>query len=217
MSTFIFLDFEFTTYEKQEAPPGFFHEVIEVGMITLKAGEWVDEFSSFVKPESFPQLSPKIRELTGIQQHQVDEGITFHRMIDRLQQHYVPNETTFVTWGNMDITALRRNCRERKVPFPLSVKLEDWLDLSQAYRHFYGYEQTPSLWKALEACGLKEEKQSHRALDDSLATLYVYEKMKQDQWKYIHPGDMPMFSSSIADLLGDQLAEKLKKFITPAS
>lgn len=209
---YIFLDFEFTTFEKKEAPRGFFHEVIEAGMVVVKENEIIDTYSSLVVPVFFPQLGEKCRKLTGITQEDVMDGVTFDQMIMELLLRYEPEHTTLVTWGDLDIKGLRRNCREHGVKFPFSVMLDDWLDLSKAYQFYYGHKDTPGLWAALTKYGLADKEQSHRALDDAVATFKVMQQMQQDNWVY-DPAK-PTMQTSIADLMGGSnmaLLEKLKQ------
>lgn len=208
---YIFIDFEFTTFERKEAPKGFFHEVIEAGLVVVEENQILDTFSSLVAPKFFPELGDKCRSLTGITQEEVLGGIAFPRMIDHLLTHYIPEKTTLVTWGDLDVKALRRNCREHRVKFPFSVMLEDWLDLSKAYQFYYGHKDTPGLWYALDKYGLAEGAQSHRALDDAMATYKVMQKMKEDAW--VHTPQAPAMQTSIADLMGQQMSllEKLKQ------
>jgi sporulation inhibitor KapD len=208
---YIFIDFEFTTFEKKEAPKGFFHEVIEAGMVIVEEDTIIDTFSSLVSPVFFPQLGEKCINLTGITQEDVIDGMDFTGMIDEMLARYIPEKTTLVTWGDLDIKGLRRNCREHNVKFPFSVMLEDWLDLSKAYQFYYGYKDTPGLWYALDKYGLAEGSQTHRALDDALATYKVMQMMQKDQWVYTP--QTPAMQTSIADLMGGQIAllEKLKQ------
>jgi sporulation inhibitor KapD len=208
---YIFIDFEFTTFEKKEAPKGFFHEVIEVGMVVVEKNEVLDTFSSLVVPVFFPQLGEKCTSLTGITQEEVMTGIPFKAMIDEVLERYIPEKTTLVTWGDLDMKGLRRNCREHNVKFPFSVMLEDWLDLSKAYQFYYGHKDTPGLWYALDKYGLAETAQSHRALDDAMATYKVMERMKQDEWVYTP--QKPVMHTSIADLMGGKMSllEKLRQ------
>ncbi|AMA73092.1 MULTISPECIES: 3'-5' exonuclease KapD [Aneurinibacillus] len=208
---YMFIDFEFTTFDKKEAPKGFFHEVIEVGMVIIEENEIVDTFSSLVVPVFFPQLGEKCIKLTGITQQDVMEGIEFKAMIDELLAQYIREKTTLVTWGDLDMKGLRRNCREHNIKFPFSVMLEDWLDLSKAYQFYYGHKDTPGLWYALDKYGLAETAQSHRALDDAMATFKVMQMMQKDQWVYTR--EKPKMQTSIADLMGSQmtLLEKLKQ------
>ncbi|MED0678528.1 3'-5' exonuclease KapD [Aneurinibacillus thermoaerophilus] len=208
---YMFIDFEFTTFDKKEAPKGFFHEVIEVGMVIIEENEIVDTFSSLVVPVFFPQLGEKCIKLTGITQQDVMEGIEFKAMIDELLAQYIREKTTLVTWGDLDMKGLRRNCREHNIKFPFSVMLEDWLDLSKAYQFYYGHKDTPGLWYALDKYGLAETAQSHRALDDAMATFKVMQMMQKDQWVYTR--EKTKMQTSIADLMGSQmtLLEKLKQ------
>ncbi|BAU28638.1 sporulation inhibitor KapD [Aneurinibacillus soli] len=209
---YIFLDFEFTTFEKKEAPRGFFHEVIEAGIIVVKDWEIIDTYSSLVSPVFFPELGEKCRKLTGITQDDVQSGIPFDHMIMELLTRYEPAGTTLVTWGDLDIKGLRRNCREHKVKFPFSVMLDDWLDLSKAYQFYYGHKDTPGLWAALTKYGLADKAQAHRALDDAVATFKVMQQMQQDNWVY--DPKKPTMQTSIADLMdGSNMAllEKLRQ------
>lgn len=50
----LFIDFEFTMPEGKANPKGFYPEIIEVGIVSVKNQQIEEQFSSYVKPNKFP-------------------------------------------------------------------------------------------------------------------------------------------------------------------
>ncbi len=74
---YLFLDFEFTMPETKTSPDGFCPEIIEVGLVAVVDEQIVSQFSSYVRPLRFPQLTERCKSFLNITQEQIDRGMSF--------------------------------------------------------------------------------------------------------------------------------------------
>ncbi|MCA1031680.1 3'-5' exonuclease KapD [Bacillus timonensis] len=175
---YLFIDFEFSMPEKKSDPRGFYPEIIEVGIAAVINRKIYDQFSSFVKPTKFTRLTERCKGFLGIEQHQVDNGISFEELVTRLQGYEDVAPTTIITWGNMDMKVLRQNCLKANLPFPFKGKQRD---LSMEYKRFFGDQNQTGLWKAVQEYGKEGTGKHHCALDDALTTFNIFKLVESDK------------------------------------
>ncbi|EMA6345137.1 3'-5' exonuclease KapD [Bacillus cytotoxicus] len=181
---FLFLDFEFTMPQNRKKPKGFFPEIIEVGLVSVVGCTMEDTYSSYVRPESFPNLTNRCKNFLGIAQEAVDGGISFLALVDKLVQYEERYKPTIVTWGNMDMKVLKHNCEVAGVPFPFSGVCRD---LSLEYKRFFGERNQTGLWKAIEAYGKAGTGKHHCALDDAMTTYNIFKLVEKDKEYLVKP------------------------------
>ncbi|AZB44218.1 3'-5' exonuclease KapD [Bacillus sp. FJAT-42376] len=173
----LFIDFEFSMPDRNSGNKGFYAEIIEAGLVFFKNGKVEQEFSSFVSPVKGKRLTERCKSFLGISQEQVDQGMSFSDLIKALSKLDCPKKV--VTWGNMDMKVLRMNCEKNHCPFPF--ELDEFVDLSMEYKKFFGDRNQTGLWKAVEEYGKKGTGQHHRALDDALTTMKIYNLIEKDK------------------------------------
>jgi sporulation inhibitor KapD len=174
----LFIDFEFTMPEKNVRNKKFFPEIIEAGMVSVIDDVIIEEFSSFVTPVAFPNLSNRCKSFLHISQQQVDGGITFLELVQKMEEMNKGYENTIVTWGNMDMRVLRQNCLHSGIAFPFEAKE---VDLSMEYKRFFGDQNQTGLWKAVQEYGKQGTGKHHRALDDALTTYNIFSLVEKDK------------------------------------
>jgi sporulation inhibitor KapD len=156
---------------------GFYQEIIEAGIVLVENGQIVEQFSSYVAPIRFPVLSERCKSFLNITQEQVDTGISFQELVNRLgRMGQLP--ASIITWGNMDMKVLRHNCQQAGLPFPLKGAE---VDLSMEYKRFFGDQNQTGLWKAVQEYGREGTGRHHRALDDALTTYHIYKLVEKDK------------------------------------
>lgn len=176
---YLFIDFEFTMPEKSEKFKGFYPEIIEVGIVSVRNDQIIDKYSSFVTPVRFPVLSDRCRSFLNISQEQVDAGIPFIELVKKFETiSSEAHNNTIVTWGNMDMRVLRNNCQKSSLPFP--IKGHE-VDLSMEYKRFFGDQNQTGLWKAVQEYGKDGTGKHHRALDDALTTYNIFKLVEKDK------------------------------------
>lgn len=192
----LFIDFEFTMPDRNSRRRGFYQEIIEAGAVLVENGKVVEQFSSYVRPMRFPILTERCRSFLNISQEQVNSGISFHDLAEKLKSMGGSKNCQIVTWGNMDMKVLQHNCQQASVPFPLPGKQ---IDLSMEYKRFFGDQNQTGLWKAVQEYGREGTGKHHRALDDALTTYHIYKLVEKDKQYLRRPepttiGDMVDFS-----------------------
>lgn len=174
----IFIDFEFTMPDRHGRRKGFYQEIIEAGVVLVENGQIIEQFSSYVAPIRFPVLSDRCKSFLNITQEQVDSGISFQELVNRLNRMEGQQPGHIITWGNMDMKVLRQNCQQAGIPFPLSGAE---VDLSMEYKKFFGDQNQTGLWKAVQEYGREGTGRHHRALDDALTTYHIYKLVEKDK------------------------------------
>ncbi|MBO0958904.1 3'-5' exonuclease KapD [Neobacillus sp. MM2021_6] len=176
---YLFIDFEFTMPERNVRMKDFFAEIIEVGIVAVVDDQITEQFSSYVTPLKFPNLSERCKSFLHISQQQVDNGVSIFELIKKLAEFNKDHvETTIVTWGNMDMKVLRHNCLMAGVDFPFHGAE---MDLSMEYKRFFGDQNQTGLWKAVQEYGKEGTGRHHRALDDAMTTYNIFKLVEKDK------------------------------------
>ena len=153
------IDFESTCWEERvNVPP---QEIIEfpVVLVSLSTGSVLSEFHHYCQPVEQPRLSPFCRQLTGISQDQVDDGlplatclVLFRQWLDSVTREHglvfmgschdtgldteKVNLVTCVTWSDWDLSVcLESECRRKQIRKPDCFN--SWIDIRAVYRSFY--------------------------------------------------------------------------------
>lgn len=192
---YLFIDFEFTMPENKKKPFGFYPEIIEVGLVAVVDSKIADTFSSFIKPEKFTILTERCKKFLNIDQDDIEDGLRFHQFIDTLRGYEQSESSTVITWGNMDMKVLRKNCEINGLLYPFKGKHRD---LALEYKRFFGDRNQTGLWKAIEAYGKKGTGKHHRALDDALTTYSIFNLVEKDKQYLIKPA--PTTIGEVIDL-----------------
>ena len=182
-SKYLVFDFEFTTHDTVFGRPrGFFQEVIEVGAVLVAPPDWQTQwqYQTFVKPRIFPKLSEACKNITMIQQEDVNQGISLEETLNRLAEAYRPGETGLVAWGNSDRDVVADNCARYKIPCPFDWR--DYIDLAVEYKLFYHHERRLSLKHAIDERGIERKGFYHLALDDAENTALILAAMTAAGW-----------------------------------
>jgi sporulation inhibitor KapD len=174
----LFIDFEFTMPEKNKKNPEFYPEIIEAGIVVVQEGKIIEQYSSFVTPTKFSKLTERCKSFLNISQKQVDHGIPFAQLVEKLKGYQAYGPTIVVTWGNMDMRVLRSNCEKANLKFPFMNKE---IDLSMEYKRFFGDQNQTGLWKAVQEYGKEGTGKHHRALDDALTTYNIFKLVEKDK------------------------------------
>ncbi len=178
---FIIYDLEATCWSG--APPNDIREIIEIGAILLNGyGEELGSFNKFVRPVSNPQLSPFCKELTGIEQKQVNAANTFDVVIEQFFEwsQIFERDYLLISWGKEDQGLLYNDCLRHDVE-------TDWiyphLNLKKAYRSLKNLKKPTGLRKTLNLEGFDFDGTPHRAIDDAMNTVKIF-RQYVDEWPY---------------------------------
>ncbi len=162
---YIIYDLEATCWENP--PPGFIQETIEIGAYRVNQfGEVRGKFNRFVRPVVHPTLSPFCRNLTTINQEDVNRAKTFPDVIEEFQQWAYIHEDEYVlcSWGNFDRRLFAADCRLHRLD-------DDWTEkhanLKEQYRIKKRMKKGVGMRKAIEMEDIEFTGTHHRGISDA--------------------------------------------------
>ena len=143
--------------------------IIEIGMVKVREGKIVDQFSSLINPRQ--QLEERIEQITGITQKELEN--------QPLQTEILPQILEFleedVFLGHrvlFDYSFLKRAFTNEKISFE-----RKGIDTLKIARKVVADCESKSLPKLCSHYGI--EYHPHRALSDALATVELYRKLSE--------------------------------------
>ena len=158
-------------------------EIIEIGAYKVdRYGEVHSYFSSFVRPVIHPQLSLFCKQLTSIDQQDVNRAAEFPAVVEDWQDWIgiFDEDYMLASWGAFDIKQLRADCRLHRME-------EDWLDpninLKKQYAEIRGLRKPRGLRSAVDKEGFEFTGEQHRAIDDAQNLVKIFRKLL-DVWRY---------------------------------
>lgn len=170
---YIILDLEATCWNPNSVQ--YEQEIIEIGAVFLDPFLTpVKQFSKLVKPIKHAQLSLYCKQLTGIQQIEVERAKSFEFVIESFLEWSLLHENNSVlyTWGSKDSKLIRENCRSHRIECDW---IESLVDLKPQYAKIRNFAKPVGLDKALKIEEIEFEGGRHRALPDAanLAKLFI--------------------------------------------
>lgn len=185
---YLVIDLEFTQYRRPIGKPrGFFAEIIEIGAVKHNVTDFqnLGSIQDFVKPHFYPKQAKEAMEFCSITEADMKTAITFHQMLEKINQLYIPQQTYIVAWGNEDYNVLNMGCQRHDVPNP--ILQSDYLDLAKAYRLLQGNGYTTSLRQAAEELEVEESGHWHAAFEDAVKTANILQKLIQQGYDPAQP------------------------------
>ncbi len=169
----LFIDFEMSMPPYQDYE-NFISEIIQVGyVLTDDSNKVIERFSSYIKPELFPQISRRTIKFLNIEQAEIETGITYLDFYHRLRNiNYKYRPTTYV-WGKNDQLELNKLNKIHKLNN--FTKRMRFLDLLNLHKVYYGLKNDIGLFNAYNLyTNEKLESQKHDALEDAMVTREVF-------------------------------------------
>ncbi|XP_052192331.1 uncharacterized protein LOC127801352 [Diospyros lotus] len=169
---FVVIDFEATCDKEKNPHP---QEIIEFPSVIVSSvtGQLEACFQTYVRPTCNQILTDFCKDLTGIQQIQVDRGVTLSEALLRhdkwLEKKGIKN-TNFavVTWSNWDCRVmLESECRYKKIRKP--PYFNRWINLKVPFHSVFGGMRC-NLKEAVQMAGLVWQGRAHCGLDDAKNT-----------------------------------------------
>lgn len=158
-------------------------EVIEFGVCIIdEYGRLGKTYSSFIKPIINPTLSRYCKNLTGIDQYEVDKAKLFPKVMDSIMDWAeIPDEEyVFCAWGQADLKLLQQDAHLHKYDL-------DWfypyIDIKSQYHQNKEIPVTNGLYKTLKKNGFEFEGPRHRALSDATNLARIIAKYI-DEWVF---------------------------------
>lgn len=152
-------------------------ETIEIGLVVidLESLEIVDEFQRFVRPQINPTLTDFCKQLTTIQQADVDSAGTYVEVGEELGAFLAqyPN-AAWSSWGDYDARQLERDGGFAAGP-SLLADLQHF-NVRKWHKCLYN-DQPKSLKLTVESLGLVWQGTYHRGIDDARNVASIVKEM----------------------------------------
>ena len=161
-TTYCVLDLETTGFSATN------EKITEVGIMKIKDGEILDQFSTFVNPEK--HIPSRVTEVTNITDEMVKDAPTIEEIFPKILE-FIKDSVLVAHNAPFDMGFLKQNAKNLGYEFDYT-----YLDtLSLAKDLFPDYKKY-KLGKIAENLGIKVEV-AHRALDDVDTTVKVFNVM----------------------------------------
>ena len=168
---------------KQFSEDHFPFEIIQIGAAKVNEKlDIVDEWQCTIKPQVYTKLQNTVKKILGITENDLANGTDFVSGVTEFLE-WCGEDYTFVTWGSMDITELRRNMKFYDVPenFPKPLL---YLDLQKLYSINFSDDKTRmNLKSAIDEQGIKGDEHYHSAMSDARYTAKIMKKLDFDRVK----------------------------------
>ena len=158
-----------------------FNEIVEFGAIKLNENfEEIDRFNIIVRSSITKKLSGRFKELTGMTNEIMLEGVPFKMALERYKKWAGENIIT-LTWSNTDLFVLYDNC-EHFTSGVDNAKLGLYVDLQQYFHYELELLGKPeknqiSLSNAAALFNISfEDGNLHHAVDDSIISAKILKK-----------------------------------------
>lgn len=183
---FIVLDGEHVSLRQER-----FSRLIELALVVAHRKEHTEQatyelsdshFSSLVRVQQVYDTNSYAWQITGIDPEAVRRAPPLQTVIARMAAAAPWDTGVLITWGPDDARVITQNCVKAGIPSPITeIPL---VDLQRVFSRFYelGTQQV-GLQNAASFLGIETNGLDlHRALDDTLLTWYVLERMLADGW-----------------------------------
>lgn len=161
---YIIFDLEATCWEGRRDLP---NETIEIGAVLVNDKmEIVNEFVQFIKPVIHPTLSEFCKELTTIQQEDVDQAPNFGEAIEKFKSwfNYESGDYCLCSWGFYDRTQLNNDSILHELD---TAWLKNHISLKHQFAELKNLKRPCGMKGALDREGLSLEGTHHRGIDDA--------------------------------------------------
>ncbi|KAG7945903.1 hypothetical protein I3843_14G011400 [Carya illinoinensis] len=207
---FVVIDFEATCDKDRNPHP---QEIIEFPSVIVSSvtGQLEACFQTYVRPTCNQHLSDFCKGLTGIQQIQVDRGVTLSEALlrhDKWLEKKGIKSTDFavVTWSNWDCRVmLESECRFKKIRKP--PYFNRWINLKVPFHEVFGGVRC-NLKEAVEMAGLVWQGRAHCGLDDAKNTARLLALLMHRGFKFSITNSL-MWQTTDRSLMWKQSPEPL--------
>ena len=170
---FIIFDLEATCWDG--SPRDKQQEIIEIGALKMnRFGEVESSYSKLIRPLLNPVLSTYCKELTNIDQIEINRAETFPIVIeDFLDWSEIDYEEYLLcSWGSKDKTLLKQDCQLHQLE---ADWVEPHINIKRQYHEIHRIHRQRGLKYTIQAEGFEFTGEHHRALTDAenLAKIFL--------------------------------------------
>ena len=159
-------------------------EIIEIGAVKLdQNGEKVEEFQKLIRPQVYPFLVRRTRELTGWTDRDLDDkGEDFEIACEKFLE-WCGKEYIFCIWGPSDLTQLERNMAYYNLKLPWKYPFK-YLDVQKLYALQEKEGKTRrALEYVIEKYEIPTDRPFHHAVDDAAYTAMVFQRIDRAEYE----------------------------------
>lgn len=161
-TTYCVLDLETTGFSPVT------EKITEIGIMKLKDGKVIDQFSCFVNPEK--PIPARVVEVTNITDYMVQDAETIDKVFPKILE-FIEGSVLVAHNADFDIGFLKHNAKQLGYEFDFT-----YLDTLSLARELFPDYKTYKLGRIAKSLGIKVEV-AHRALDDVDTTVKVFNIM----------------------------------------
>ena len=161
-TTYCVLDLETTGFSATT------EKITEIGIMKLKDGEVIDEFSCFVNPEK--HIPERVTEVTNITDDMVKDAETIDKVFPKMLE-FLGDSVIVAHNAGFDVGFLKQNAKALGYEFDYT-----YLDTLSLAKDLFPEYKKYKLGKIADNLGIKVEV-AHRALDDVDTTVKVFNVM----------------------------------------
>ena len=176
---YIVLDLEWNQSPRGKAGErrGMPFEIIEIGAVKLDESMTVlSQFDEVIKPAVYRQLHHKTKEILHLEMEELAKARSFKAVAEDFFR-WCGDDYMMCTWGSMDLTELQRNLNFFRVKNSMKKPLL-YYDVQKLFSILYeDGKSRRSLRDAVEYLEIEEDIPFHRAIDDTLYTVKILQKM----------------------------------------
>ena len=171
MKPIIIVDLEATCSENKDIE----NEIIEIGAVKIIDGKVVDTFGQFVRPIFNPILTDFCKELTTIQQEDVDKAENFPEVLADFKKWIGTNDYIMMSWGFYDKKQFIKDCEKWHIP-------SNWIPEHQNVKLMFADKMNHKpcgMEKALNYLRIPLDGTHHRGIDDAKNIAKIYLKIME--------------------------------------
>ncbi|GIM29187.1 hypothetical protein CPJCM30710_18530 [Clostridium polyendosporum] len=152
------------------------NEIIQIGAVKLdRMINKIGEFKRYIKPSVFKIINPKITQITGIKQEDLEYGVSFCEAMEEFKK-FVGNDSIICSWAKDDIAEIIKNAIYHK--YSNIDWLREYIDIQEYVTKVLAHKKCLSLKSALEELKIRiDESKLHDALNDALYTFEVFKRL----------------------------------------
>jgi len=158
-------------------------EIIEIGAVKYRDYSKIDEFSQFIRPVKFPNLSDFCKNLTTISQKDVDTAPLFSEAVSVFEKWIFENvkqdeQIKFWSWGFYDKDQIIKECLINGYVGKISKHMvENHRNMKFAFGDATGIRRGRGMERALDYLQIPLDGTHHRGIDDARNIGKIFEKL----------------------------------------
>lgn len=199
---YVVFDLEATCHRNGD-PKGFSKEIIEIGAVKINEdGKIIDEFSEFCKPLNSPVLSDFCKELTTINQEDIDNSEPIKDVLTNFLKW--SKDSILLSWGNFDKNQIILDMKSNKIKgFNF-----DHLNLKYLFTRWKGLRRGKGVKRSLRIEEMEFDGTPHRGIDDAKNIAKIFVK-NIDLFKLTYKYVTLYKSESLSPINFDRLSNSL--------